>query len=130
MTSKIFATAAAMGALAVSGAALAQEAPASDAAPAAAAGGAQPGGSVMQDVSAQPGVQEPAVVPGTTEPPQVGTSGAVGQPTDAAMAPAAAPVDDDDDGFPWGLLGLLGLAGLLGLKRRDEDRTRTNATTR
>ena len=29
---------------------------------------------------------------------------------------------DDDDDFPWGLLGLLGLAGLLGLKRRDDAR--------
>ena len=29
---------------------------------------------------------------------------------------------EDDDGFPWGLLGLLGLAGLLGAKRRDRDR--------
>lgn len=28
---------------------------------------------------------------------------------------------DDDDDFPWGLLGLLGLAGLIGLKRRDDD---------
>jgi MYXO-CTERM domain-containing protein len=34
-------------------------------------------------------------------------------------ATTAAPVEDDDD-FPWGLLGLLGLAGLLGLKRRDD----------
>ena len=29
--------------------------------------------------------------------------------------------DDDDGGFPWGLLGLLGLAGLLGTRRRDDD---------
>ena len=29
--------------------------------------------------------------------------------------------DDDDDDFPWGLLGLLGLAGLLGLRRHDRD---------
>lgn len=41
-------------------------------------------------------------------------------------APAAdpyattAPAEEDDE-FPWGLLGLLGLAGLLGLKRRDRD---------
>ena len=28
---------------------------------------------------------------------------------------------EDDDGFPWGLLGLLGLAGLLGLKRKERD---------
>jgi MYXO-CTERM domain-containing protein len=27
----------------------------------------------------------------------------------------------DDDDFPWGLLGLLGLAGLAGLKRRERD---------
>lgn len=28
---------------------------------------------------------------------------------------------DDDNDFPWGLLGLFGLAGLLGRKRRDDD---------
>lgn len=28
---------------------------------------------------------------------------------------------EEDDGFPWDLLGLLGLAGLLGLKKRDRD---------
>ena len=33
----------------------------------------------------------------------------------------AAPVQEDDDDFPWGLLGLLGLAGLLGLKKRERD---------
>lgn len=38
----------------------------------------------------------------------------------------AQPVEDDDD-FPWGLLGLLGLAGLLGRKRDDR---RTDSTTR
>jgi MYXO-CTERM domain-containing protein len=34
---------------------------------------------------------------------------------------SAPAVEDDDDDFPWGLLGLLGLAGLLGLKRKDND---------
>ena len=29
---------------------------------------------------------------------------------------------EDDNDFPWGLLGLLGLAGLLGRKKRDDDR--------
>jgi MYXO-CTERM domain-containing protein len=33
----------------------------------------------------------------------------------------AAPAREDDDEFPWGLLGLLGLAGLLGLKKRERD---------
>jgi MYXO-CTERM domain-containing protein len=33
----------------------------------------------------------------------------------------AAVEHEDDDDFPWGLLGLLGLAGLLGLKRKDND---------
>jgi MYXO-CTERM domain-containing protein len=35
----------------------------------------------------------------------------------------ATDVDDDDDdrGFPWGLLGLVGLVGLLGTRRRDDD---------
>lgn len=28
---------------------------------------------------------------------------------------------EDDDDFPWGLLGLLGLAGLLGMKRNERD---------
>ena len=37
---------------------------------------------------------------------------------DPAMS-TAVPVEDDDDDFPWGLLGLLGLAGLLGRKRDD-----------
>ena len=34
--------------------------------------------------------------------------------------------DDDGDEGKWGLAGLLGLLGLLGLKRRDDDRNRTN----
>jgi MYXO-CTERM domain-containing protein len=29
------------------------------------------------------------------------------------------PQQEDDDGFPWGLLGLLGLAGLIPRKRHD-----------
>ncbi|HEX8062044.1 MAG TPA: WGxxGxxG family protein [Allosphingosinicella sp.] len=34
----------------------------------------------------------------------------------------ATPVQqEDDDDFPWGLLGLLGLAGLLGLRKRERD---------
>lgn len=43
-------------------------------------------------------------------------------------------VEDDDEGFEWGLLGLLGLGGLAGLMRRPqpvvhEDLNRTHATT-
>ncbi len=42
--------------------------------------------------------------------------------TTTADAPYAAPVqEEEDDDFPWGLLGLLGLAGLLGLKKRERD---------
>ncbi len=38
---------------------------------------------------------------------------------------------DDDDGFPWGLLGLLGLAGLMGRKRDDDVRVnRTDKTNK
>ena len=41
--------------------------------------------------------------------------------TDSTMAdPVAAsavPAEEDDEDFPWGLLGLLGLAGLLGRRR-------------
>ena len=39
--------------------------------------------------------------------------------TDPALTPETAPADDDDDGgFPWGLLGLLGLIGLIPRKGR------------
>ena len=31
--------------------------------------------------------------------------------------PEPAPARDDDDGFPWGLVGLVGLVGLLGRAR-------------
>jgi MYXO-CTERM domain-containing protein len=61
---------------------------------------------------------------------------AVAQTADPAADPMMtnpAPVEEDDD-FPWGLLGLLGLAGLLGLKKRDRDddvrRTGTGNTNR
>ena len=38
--------------------------------------------------------------------------------------------DDDEDGFPWGLLGLLGLAGLMGGRKREVvDRTYTSTHT-
>lgn len=36
-------------------------------------------------------------------------------------------VEEEEDGFDWGLLGLLGLVGLLGLKKKD-DQHRTNST--
>ena len=42
------------------------------------------------------------------------------------MTTQTRPVDDDND-FPWGLLGLLGLAGLLG-RKRDND-VHVNRTT-
>lgn len=38
-------------------------------------------------------------------------------------------VEEDDNEFPWGLLGLLGLAGLLGRNKRDvhvDNTTRRN----
>ena len=38
--------------------------------------------------------------------------------TGMSADPTVMPVErDDDNDFPWGLLGLLGLAGLLGRKR-------------
>lgn len=46
--------------------------------------------------------------------------------TMATTAPAT--VEDDDNDFPWGLLGLIGLAGLLGRKR--DDRVHTDNTRR
>ena len=52
---------------------------------------------------------------------------ALAQETATTVDPTmmAAPVEDDND-FPWGLLGLLGLAGLLGRKRDDRDTVRRN----
>lgn len=39
-------------------------------------------------------------------------------PTESELAREAAADDEDDDrGFPWGLLGLVGLIGLLGRRR-------------
>jgi hypothetical protein len=44
------------------------------------------------------------------------------QDTANAVDPYATTQPQEEDEFPWGLLGLLGLAGLLGLKRRDDRR--------
>ncbi|WP_133365671.1 WGxxGxxG family protein [Qipengyuania sediminis] len=51
---------------------------------------------------------------------------------DPAMDPAmtAVPVEEDDNDFPWGLLGLLGLAGLLGRNKRDTHVHHDTTTTR
>jgi hypothetical protein len=48
--------------------------------------------------------------------PAVASAQTAADPATTTVAP-----QDDDDDFPWGLLGLLGLAGLLGRKRRDDD---------
>jgi MYXO-CTERM domain-containing protein len=52
----------------------------------------------------------------STATPVLGQNTAAGTTTD----PYATQTQEDDE-FPWGLLGLLGLGGLLGLKRRDRD---------
>ena len=45
---------------------------------------------------------------------------AMADTTMATTDPMAMPVErEDDNDFPWGLLGLLGLAGLLGRNKRD-----------
>lgn len=41
-------------------------------------------------------------------------------PQATPVVQAAQPVEREDNGFPWGLLGLLGLAGLAGMRRREE----------
>lgn len=42
-------------------------------------------------------------------------------PDDTQSAPVVQTTQEDDDNdFPWGLLGLAGLAGLAGLRRREE----------
>ena len=62
---------------------------------------------------ADPMLNDPMADPGLTADPLAADNMAM---NDIGMVE-----QDDDDDFPWGLLGLLGLAGLLGLKRRDDD---------
>ena len=38
-------------------------------------------------------------------------------PVEPVYEPETAPARDDDDDFPWGLIGLVGLVGLLGRVR-------------
>ena len=38
-------------------------------------------------------------------------------PVEPAYESEPAPARDDDEGFPWGLIGLIGLVGLLGRAR-------------
>ena len=49
-------------------------------------------------------------------------------PVAADPAVTAMPIEEDEDDFPWGLLGLLGLAGLLG-RKRDDRRYENNPRT-
>ena len=50
--------------------------------------------------------------------------------TDPALStPLTQDREEDDNDFPWGLLGLVGLAGLLGRNKRDHDDVRTGTTT-
>lgn len=74
------------------------------------------GAAPMNDLAADPAMAPPAAT------------------TDPAMAPPAADTGygpaprEQDDSFPWGLLGLAGLAGLLGRQRRtDSDSRRDRA---
>lgn len=48
--------------------------------------------------------------------------------TNTQTAPVVQTTQQDNNGFPWGLLGLIGLAGLAGLRRREEP-TRVVETT-
>jgi MYXO-CTERM domain-containing protein len=69
---------------------------------------------------------DPALANGMAMDPALAGTTADPMATDPALA---VPVEeDDDDGFPWGLLGLLGLAGLIPRKRRDERDTTVNRT--
>jgi len=49
----------------------------------------------------------------------VAASATAGTTVDGNMAATTYETEDDDNDFPWGLLGLIGLAGLLGRKRDD-----------
>jgi hypothetical protein len=52
----------------------------------------------------------------------IATTGvASAQTTDTGVTEVETTEREDDDDFPWGLLGLLGLAGLLGRKKHDRD---------
>ena len=58
---------------------------------------------------------------------QEATPGTAGT-TPAGTTAGAQQTDNDDDGFPWGLLGLLGLAGLAGLRPHRHDIERVDST--
>lgn len=49
-------------------------------------------------------------------------------PTIVAQTQPAQPVQDDNE-FPWGLLGLIGLAGLIPRRREEPVRVETTRTT-
>ena len=51
----------------------------------------------------------------------ISPAAALAQPLENSAAEYGVPVEDDDNDFPWGLLGLLGLAGLLGRKHKERD---------
>ena len=68
--------------------------------------GTDPGGTTTVDPMATT-TTDPAMT--TTDP----------MMNDPMMGNTTEPQDEDND-FPWGLLGLLGLAGLLGMKRKDD----------
>jgi hypothetical protein len=65
-------------------------------------------------VAVDPLATDPALANG------MATDPAAADPMATDPALAVPPEQDEDNDFPWGLLGLLGLAGLIPRKRRDD----------
>ena len=63
-------------------------------------------------IDAGPDAADDAALPPTGEAVTVAPA-----PVEPAYEPEPAPARDDDEGFPWGLIGLVGLVGLLGRAR-------------
>lgn len=60
------------------------------------------------------------LIPASVAAQEAGTTDATGTTVTTGMADG-----EDDDEFPWGLLGLIGLAGLIPRKRNDTVHDRT-----
>jgi hypothetical protein len=77
-----------------------------------------PAAAVAQDNTAGTTVADPSL--NATADPMANDLGVTTTTDPMLTDPPAAPVEREDNDFPWGLLGLLGLAGLMGRKRNDD----------
>lgn len=114
MSKRLITRACAAAALLAASPALAQDYNASTAIPADPANAADPMAANAADPMAGNAADPMAADPLANDP----MATAATDPLATEQTVDAAATDDDDGGFPWGVLGLLGLVGLLGMNRR------------